>query len=273
MSIYFLEQSGEQNSIRPFDLRDQGLLLANGVFDTSLIIGGNMILRTDHVHRLVCDATAMGINLRHQKINNLLDQFLKVNHDGVLRITVTSGPSERWNVDFPKINPTVVFNFSPQISHDHSSPLSLQITSIRRNNTSITSRHKTLAYIDNIIALRSARTLGYDDAVFLNSDRNICCTTTANLFLKFGDSWVTPPISDGVLPGVMRQFIMQIAPSIGLEIRECSIAEDKLKGVTSAFVTNSVRLTTPVSSINAHKLQPILPVGLQHATTKLIKSE
>jgi len=268
--MLFLEQSGSQDSTHPFDLRDQGLLLGHGVFDTSMITRGHMILRTAHINRLVADAATLGITISHQKINDLIDTFLKEDHDGILRISITSGPARRWNLDSTDIPPTIVVNFSPPIN-DPLRPLSLHVSSIRRNNTSITSRHKTLAYIDNIVALKAARVDGYDDAIFLNSSNNVCCVTTANLFLKFGDCWVTPPIADGVLPGVMRHWIMHTGPTIGLQITEQSINEQELQNVDSAFITNSVRLARPVSEINDRKLHTELPPEIKNALTKLIK--
>ena len=184
--MFFLEQSREQGSTRPFDLRDRGLLLADGIFDTSLIVQGDMILREAHVDRLIADATALGIVISRQKINNLIDQTLTEDHHGVLRITVTSGPAERWGMNTQRIQPTVLLNFSALNVKYESRPISLQVTSIQRNSTSITSRHKTLAYTDNIAAFRAARDEGYDDALFLNNCGNICCTTTGNIFLNFG---------------------------------------------------------------------------------------
>ncbi|MCY4233246.1 MAG: aminotransferase class IV [Bacteroidetes bacterium] len=268
--MLFLEQSGTQDSTRPFDLRDRGLLLGHGVFDTSLIIRGHMILRTAHINRLVGDAAALGINISHQRINDITDTFLNEDHHGILRITITSGPAGRWNLDSPDIPPTILVNFSPPTINPLS-PLSLHVSSIRRNNTSITSRHKTLAYTDNIVALKAARVDGYGDAIFLNSSNNVCCVTTANLFLKFGDCWVTPPISDGVLPGVMRHWIMHTGPTLGLQITERSINEKELQNVESAFITNSVRLATPVSEINDRKLHAELPPEIINAITNLIK--
>ncbi len=270
MSILFLEQSGHQDSIHPFDLRDQGLLLADGVFDTSLIVRGNMILREAHIHRLIADATALGIMIDHRKINTLLDQLLTEDHHGVCRITVTSGPTKRWTVTPPSAHPTIFLDISALNRKDQFTPLSLQVSSIRRNETSLTSQHKTLAYTDNIVALRVARDEGYDDALFLNTIGHVCCSTTANLFLKLGDRWVTPPISDGVLSGVMRQWILETGPKMGLEVIERSIEENELLVVESAFTTNSVRLVSPISNINEQDLQPHLPVGLKYAITKLI---
>ena len=269
--MFLLEQSGRQDTIHPFDLRDRGLLLAHGVFDTSLVVCGTVILHSAHVNRLVGDAGALGIAIDHKRINDLLDNNLTEDHSGVLRITVTSGPAERWSLDTQMIPPTVLLSLSPVSKSDRFKSISLQTSLIRRNSTSPTSRHKTLAYTDNLAALRAARADGYDDALFLNTLGKVCCTTIGNLFLKFGNTWTTPPISDGVLPGVMRRWITQIAQEIGLRVVERTIQEDELQFVKAAFMTNSARLAAPISNLNERELPSKLPEGLKSAAMELIR--
>ena len=267
--MFFIEQSSEQSAVRPFDLRDRGLLLADGVFDTSLIAHGSMILRTLHLDRLINDAIALNIAIDHQRIDALLAKFLTKDHSGVLRITVTSGPAERGMVDVKRTFPTVLMNLSPLNRKDQFEPISLQTSLIRRNSTSLTSRHKTLAYTDNVAAFRTAQAEGYDDALFFNTCGNICCTTIGNLFLKIDDIWVTPPVSDGVLPGVMRQWLLGSGSDLGIKIAEESITADDLQFVESAFMVNSVRLASPIRKINAHELEPRLPKRLKAALQAL----
>lgn len=270
--MFLLEQSGRQHAVHPFDLRDRGLLLADGVFDTSLIVCGTMVLRSAHVNRLVRDAAALEITIDQQRIHDLLDNNLTEDHNGMLRITVTSGPAERWSLNTQMIHPTVLLSLSPLNKSDQFKPISLQTSLIRRNHTSLTSRHKTLAYTDNLAAQRAARAEGYDDALFLNTCGKVCCVTTGNLFLEIHNTWVTPPVSDGILPGVMRQWVMQTAPSIGLGIIERTITEDELQYVEAAFMTNSGRLVVPIAKINGRDLRPQLPDGLKHTTVELIRA-
>ena len=270
--MFLLEQSGRQHAVRPFDLRDRGLLLADGVFDTSLIVCGTMVLRSAHVNRLVRDAAALEINIDQQRINDLLDNNLTEDHNGVLRITVTSGPAERWSLNTQMIPPTVLLSLSPLNKSDQFKPISLQTSLIRRNHTSLTSRHKTLAYTDNLAALRTARAEGYDDALFLNTCGNVCCVTTGNLFLKIGNTWITPPVSDGILPGIMRQWVMKTAPHIGLGIIERTITEDELRFVEAAFMTNSGRLAVPIAKMDGRELRPQLPDGLEDAAIELVRT-
>lgn len=270
--MFLLEQANIPEAVQPFDLRDRGLLLADGVFDTSLIIRGTIILRVEHLSRLLRDAAALDIPLDGQKINTFLDRTLTEEHHGILRITVTAGPSGRGIFRGQTVDPTILLSLSPMDTHQQFTPVSLQTSRIRRNSTSPASQHKTLAYVDHVAALRDAHASGYEDALFLNEQGRICCTTTGNLFLKIGNTWVTPPISDGVLPGVIRQWLIRHAPEVNLHVTERSIHENQLKFVESAFMVNSVQLAVPISKINTHRLHPQLPSGLRPALMTLIRT-
>ena len=74
----------------------------------------------------------------------------------------------------------------------------------RRNTYSRLSRCKTFAYGASIQARLEARAAGADDALLLSTTGELCCGTTANLLVRRGERWLTPPLSSGCLPGVMR---------------------------------------------------------------------
>lgn len=270
--MFILEQSGEDNATQPFDLRDRGLLLADGIFDTSLIVRGRMVLGESHINRLVRDAAALDISIDAQEINTRLDMALTEDHNGILRITVTRGPAERGIAGDQRVLPTLLFSLSPLNSKVQFTPLALQTSPIRRNASSPTSRHKTLSYTDNTLAFRAARAAGFDDALFLNTSNDVCCTSIGNLFVKSGDAWLTPPISDGVLPGVMREWVMRQGKELSLDIIERSITQGDLENAEAAFMTNSVRLAAPISRIDTHDLAPSLPTGLKEAMQTLART-
>ncbi|HBF90534.1 MAG TPA: hypothetical protein DDX09_05145, partial [Hyphomonas atlantica] len=78
-----------------FDVRDRGLLLADGVFDTSLVVRGRIILREAHINRLLDGAVALGIPLQRSQVAQAMDQAAPPNSSGALRVTVTRGAGGR----------------------------------------------------------------------------------------------------------------------------------------------------------------------------------
>jgi 4-amino-4-deoxychorismate lyase len=74
----------------------------------------------------------------------------------------------------------------------------------QRNANSVLSRCKTFAYGQAIQARREAQTRGADLALLRNTNGDLCCGDSANLLVNRQGSWITPPLSSGCLPGVMR---------------------------------------------------------------------
>ena len=114
-----------------------------------------------------------------------------------------------------------------------------------RSATSLLSRCKSFAYGASIQARRQARTAGADDALLPSSAGGICCGTTANLLVWRGDSWITPPLSSGCLPGVMRRRALER----GL-VAEALIGEQDLLGAGAAWLINSLSCR-PISHLGA----------------------
>ena len=114
-----------------------------------------------------------------------------------------------------------------------------------RSATSLLSRCKSFAYGASIQARRQARAAGADDALLPSSAGGLCCGTTANLLVWRGGSWITPPLSSGCLPGVMRRR--------GLErglVAEALIGEQDLLGAGAAWLINSLSCR-PISHLGA----------------------
>ena len=81
---------------------------------------------------------------------------------------------------------------------------------------------------------------GLDDLVILNSKGLICETISSNIFMVIHNRLITPPLSEGCLPGVMRQNILALAPSLGLEILETPVGVNAFEQAEEVFISNSI---------------------------------
>ncbi len=116
----------------------------------------------------------------------------------------------------------------------------LYLSSVRRNEGSPLSRLKTLAYGDNIAAREEAVSAGYDDAVIMNNRGNVCCVSVGNLFVLLDGKLLTPIVSEGVLPGIVRQIVINLAIELGIPTLEAAFKPEELRpGVI--FTTNSLQ--------------------------------
>jgi branched-chain amino acid aminotransferase len=118
-----------------------------------------------------------------------------------------------------------------------------------RNDKSPLSNIKSLNYLDNIIARNEAAAKGVDDALMVNTRGNIACGTVANVFALVDGGLITPPVADGVLPGVARADVILLTRA-----EERTISRDTLAKATEVFLTNALGLR-PVIEIDG------VPVG------------
>lgn len=258
-----LRQSVSQpENVQPFDLTDRGLLLADGVFDTSRVVSGRIILKRAHMARLVRDATALGISVAAEKLDTLAAEAIPAGGSGALRLTVTRGPGARGLSGETESVPTLMARFSPLEASFPMAPVRLGISAIRRNPTSPTARHKTLSYTDNIMALREAMAAGHDEALLLSPQGQVACASAANLFARFGDRLVTPPVSDGAMPGIIRSWLLEVAASAGFQVVEESLSLERFAQADGIFLTNSLRIFQPVSSFSGREFETELPPTL-----------
>lgn len=242
-----------------FDLTDRGLLLGDGVFDTSLVIDGAPVWRAAHLRRL-CDAcVAIGLAVTEGGLAQRIDGAMTLAAAGLaagsLRVTVTRGPGPRGVAPPEQAAPTVIASRAAMAALPAFQPLSLWLSPVRRNETSVTSRIKTLAYLDNVLETAQARAAGCDEPLFLNTRGDVACSGVGNIFALSGGRLLTPPVSAGALPGIARAAVLRLAPAAGLSAGEQTLELADLRGADAVFVSNSLRLLAPVTRMGDARLR------------------
>ena len=239
----------------PFDATDRGLLLADGVFDTSLVLGGRMVWRTAHLARLTAHARALGFGVDPRRLDAAVEGTLATlrGGHGTLRLTLTRGPGRRGLAPPAVPHPTLLATLAP-LPPTLLRPLTLHPTAIRRNETSPLAYAKTLGYADAVMAVGEARAAGCDDALFLNVAGRVACAGAGNLFAQFGRELATPPLADGVLDGVTRAVLLEKAATIGLTAVERYLAPGDLDVADAVICTSSLRLVGRVTAIGPRQL-------------------
>ena len=237
-----------------FDISDRGLLLGDGVFDTMLYQNNELTYYNDHYKRLKTAAKLLSFNfnLTNEQLKNIITNLIKKNNfqnkQIAIRTNITRGVSKR-GLDFDKSHKVGIYiklNLIPKSLFMKS--IKLGIANIRRNSTSPISQNKTLNYLDNVIEKNRAAKNGYEDAIFLNINEKVCCTTTSNIFYVQKNKIYTPPLKDGVLNGVMReQFLKKKIASTQTTSLNNLLKSDYI------FLTNSVFGIRPVKTISGSR--------------------
>ncbi|KQT64510.1 class IV aminotransferase [Aureimonas sp. Leaf460] len=229
------------------DATDRGLLLGDGVFDTSLAIGGRVFQRDQHLKRLEAALGVIGIPADGAEIAAAMDALAAREGNGSLRITVTRGPGPRGIKAPADVHPTILGSSAPLNAGAMFAPIRLGLSAVRRNETSPLSRLKALSYLDAVLAAREIEASGATEALFLNTRGTLACSSLANVFVVEGFELATPPLKDGVLPGILRGWVLAHAEDHGLRPIERSIPKKALDQADAIFLTNSLRLVSPAT--------------------------
>ncbi len=122
-----------------------------------------------------------------------------------------------------------------------------------RPSKNLTSRIKSLSYMDNILARKEAVQAGADEALLLNEKGHVSCAAAANIFVFENNRWVTPLISDGALDGIVRGEILNMSKLYGVPIIEESLTLAQVQEADHLFICNSLTGAVPVLEINGER--------------------
>ncbi|MEI7951619.1 MAG: aminotransferase class IV [Synechococcaceae cyanobacterium ELA182] len=239
-------------------LSDRGLQLADGLFETVLVVAGQPRLLQEHLRRWHGSAALLGMASppSAEALKPHLAEAVRRSgiRQGALRLNWSRGSGSR-GLDLPGAGqPPLVHRFWLQLVACQ--PAFGAITTIisrheRRNADSLLSRCKSFAYGAQIQARREARAAGADEALLLSSSGELCCGSVANLLVLRSGQWCTPPASSGCLPGVMRGMALKR----GLAV-EAHLSRTDLLSSDGALLINSLSCR-PLSSCDALELPPI----------------
>ena len=202
-------------------LTDRGLQLADGLFETILIQDGRAQLLNEHLQRWQRSAALLGMAAPPAApvLKKLIDEAIArvaLNCEGTtgaLRLNWSRGSIAGRGIGLPTTDPDPTqhrFWLTLQPHQPDFEPAKAWISvQEQRNANSLLSQCKTLAYGQAVQARREAQTQGAELALLHNTSGDLCCGDSANLLVKREGHWVTPPLSSGCLPGVMRAKALQ----------------------------------------------------------------
>ncbi len=240
---------------------DRGFTLGDGVFETMRASHGRILHLSQHLSRLRHGASVLEILAPSEnELTAALQGVLSRISDAqvVLRLTVSRGIDKGRGIALPPSPlPTVVIRATPLVPHPtetYKRGFHAAISSIRRNESSPLSRIKSCNYGDSILARAEATRRGYDEAVMLNSMDEVACASIANLFIVREGKLLTPPEESGVLPGITRACILEVAPTLQIPAQEAPFNTDVLLHASEAFLTNTIMGVMPLTEIEGQAI-------------------
>jgi branched-chain amino acid aminotransferase len=237
---------------------DHGFLYGDGIYETLRGYDSVLFRIDEHLQRLYRSASLIGLSIPLE-INQLkiaLYETLIANRlrNAYVRLTISRGRGSLGiDPDFcPK--PTVVI-ISQELKEYpaayYKNGISLVIAETRRNlKKAINPQIKSLNFLNNILAKIEAKKQGAHEAIMLNENDCLAEGTISNIFFCKDGSLCTPSVDCGILDGITRGIVTELAGKEGLSVREGMFSKNDLYAAEEVFITNTTMEVMPVSAVD-----------------------
>jgi branched-chain amino acid aminotransferase len=242
---------------------DRGFLYGDSVYETMRTAGGWPLELDRHLQRLRRSGEGIGLSIPFHE-PELARTIARThaasgNPESYVRVVVTRGSGPLALDPRASEEPLLVVLVQPLVLPEaaaYERGIAAVIVGITKNaGTSMDPAIKSGNYLTNILALRQAIAAGGDDAIMCNAEGAVSEGATSNVFMVTAGRIATPSLRTGILPGITRQTVCELAASSGAAVSETSIMPDELRAADEVFLTSSVRGIMPVTRLDG------VPVG------------
>lgn len=225
---------------------DHGFLYGDGVFEGMRIYSGKVFKHAEHIARLYESAKhiALTIPLTPEQMIEAVDSTVKVNEkvDGYIRLIVSRGPGNL-GLDPRSCTPNVIIivdDISLYPTELYNAGLKIITSSLIRNHpNALDPRIKSLNYLNNILAKIEAIHAGCLEAIMLNHVGEVAECTGDNIFVIKNGVIRTPPPSAGILKGITRDAVIELAQRAKLPLTETTMTRHDVYAADEIFLTGS----------------------------------
>jgi branched-chain amino acid aminotransferase len=226
---------------------DHGLLYGDGVFEGMRIYAGKVFRLEQHMVRLWESALAINlpIPISMETLMADVNACVKKNalDDGYIRLIVTRGIGTLGLNPYTCNDPQVIIiadkvALYPAKMYEEGLEL-VTASTIRNHPAALSPRIKSLNYLNNIMAQMEALKAGCVEAVMLNTKGEVAECTGDNLFIVRRGKLLTPPIDAGILEGIPRAVVIELAEEAGLEVCETPLSRHDIFVADECFLTGS----------------------------------
>jgi len=264
---------------------DHGLLYGDGVFEGIRVYHGKAFRLKAHIERLWRSAKAimLDIPLSQQQMTEAVEKTIQANSGDVtyIRLIVTRGVGTLGLSPAKCSNPSVIIitdhiSLYPQEMYDNGLEL-ITATTIKNHPEAVNPRIKSLNYLNSILAKIEALNAGVIEAIMLNSSGRVAECTGDNIFTVTSGVLRTPPLTAGILEGITRAVVFELAGEAGLPAEEEDMTRYDLFNADECFLTGTAAEIVPVVKIDRRTIGDGMPgpvtLDLLNRFRELVKSE
>jgi len=237
---------------------DRGLLYGDGLFETLRAYQGRPFALDAHLGRLQESADFLGFVVPRRPWRRDIESLLKKNgflaSDAWVRITVTRGVGTRGLLPPARPRPALMAmagRLDPAIARVQRFGAHVALLPFARHG--FLAEHKVLSYLPGVLGKVMAARHQAFEGLFVNADGFVTEGTTTNVFAWRGKRLSTPPIA-GILPGITRRMIIELATADGIRVAEQPLRVDDLLDADEVFLTSSLAEVVPVTAVNARNI-------------------
>jgi branched-chain amino acid aminotransferase len=260
---------------------DYGFLYGYGLFETMRAYDGRVFLLDRHVKRLTGSMEKLGIETPGLELEEAVASVIRANGltDARVRLAVSIGEGKMVPDPASCGEPTVLIiasEYTPYPEEVYKKGFRAVVSSIRRNSQSPVSGLKSANYLESLLARQEAKKAGVDEVILLDDRGFLAEASMSNLFLVNNGVLKTPGKESGILPGITREVVLELAVQAGMDAIEGNIGPGELAGAWEAFLTNSIMEIMPLVGLDGRAIGSGSPGpvtrGLMDAYRKLVGS-
>jgi branched-chain amino acid aminotransferase len=214
---------------------EKGWLPGTGIFETIKTVDSKPWAFARHMRRAINTASSVGAKIPNESsLRSCVELLLKEQRHGTGLLRLSFASNGDWlgvHLAYTELVTRAKVMTYPQLVSTEGSQV------------------KSFPYDHRISIVDFAKNRGFDEAIVLNADNKVTEAGVSNLLIKIGQSWWTPPLSDGALPGVVRALVIE-----NFDVGVRSIDASEIKDIDSAFLIGSLRIAQSVESIDARGL-------------------
>ena len=241
---------------------DHGFLFGDSVYEVVLTHHNKPAFFENHFKRLLNSAKGLSLTIPYDQdwFAREMDKTLQAagNEESYIRIVVTRGVGE---IDIDPStcqNPSVLI-YVTQIKkcppENYRNGIHIALVSIKRNpKEALNPGMKTGNYLNNVLAKMEASRLGAKDALMLSPSGYLTECTTSNIFFVQGERILTPSLDCGILSGITREKVIQLARENGLTVEEGQWPPEALDNASELFLTGTIKKIMPVTQLDGRTI-------------------
>lgn len=241
---------------------DHGLLYGDGVFEGMRSYSGRVFRLQEHLVRLYESAQAiqLTIPMSPADLGEAVKATLARNKlvDAYIRLVITRGAGSLGLDPAKTANPQVIIiadhiELYPKEKYENGLEI-ITAATIRNHPAALNPRIKSLNYLNNILARIEGKLAGCSEALMLNHRGEVAECTGDNIFTIRHGSLYTPPIDAGILEGITRNAVIELARSVGINVIEAVMTRHDIYVADECFLTGSAAEVIPVVKLDGRPI-------------------